>query len=374
VHGLNEDSYETWSNGSQNGFWPGWLAEDCPNLDVWYVGYQVAARGGHGAAMPLVYRADNVLTAMKDKGLGTKPLCFITHSMGGLLVKWMLRRAEYDEGFKSFCEVTRGVVFLSTPHTGSGLAKLAEYFNFLRFTVAVQELKEYATPLVELREWYIWKVKQLHIGTQVFYENIPTKRGPFQAIVVDRASADPGIPEVRPIAVDADHNDICRFPSRDYYVYGRIKDFALEVLTLARGNDIQSDDQSDVRLDGQSVETIRQVLGICYRQSIFANQHSEVSYAAMLRSLAQCRAELQRIVMSISSVRARGLVAEIIDLLHDIEREDKKFESLHGRDRASLLDTIDGKKLRINEALEELAQMAGISYPRPTHFMRLRKP
>src|SRR5947209_3544856 len=73
VHGLNEDPYEAWSNGSEVGFWPGWLAEDCPDLDVWYVGYQVASRGGRGAAMPLVYRADNVLAALKSAGLGTKP-------------------------------------------------------------------------------------------------------------------------------------------------------------------------------------------------------------------------------------------------------------------------------------------------------------
>jgi NACHT domain len=240
VHGLNEDPHATWSNGSQDGFWPAWLAEDCPNLDVWSVGYQAAARGGPGGAMPLVYRADNVLTAMKDKGLGTKPLCFITHSMGGLLVKWMLRRAEYDEEFQNLCAVTRGVVFLSTPHTGSGLANLAEYFHFLGFTPAVQELKENATALVELREWYSWKVKQLHIETKVFYENIPTKVGLFQAIVVDRASADPGILDVRPIAVDADHNEICRFPSRSYFVYRRIKSFALEVLALAHANGIPS--------------------------------------------------------------------------------------------------------------------------------------
>lgn len=230
VHGLNGDLRETWSNGSKQGFWPDWLAEDCPDLDVWSLGYQVSVIGGPGAAMPLLDRANNVLAILKNRGIGSRPLCFITHSMGGLLVKQMLRNAHDLHGgeFKSFTEFTRGVVFLATPHTGSDLAKLMQYLGFfLRPTHAARELEAHAASLRELNYWYREHVRPLHIKTQVYFESAPT-RGVY---VVDPVSADPGIEGVVPFGIDADHISICKFSSKDTLVYERTKQFVLDLLS-----------------------------------------------------------------------------------------------------------------------------------------------
>ena len=43
--------------------------------------------------MPLTDRAKNVLLALQLKGIGERPLFFVTHSMGGLLVKQLLHTA-----------------------------------------------------------------------------------------------------------------------------------------------------------------------------------------------------------------------------------------------------------------------------------------
>jgi hypothetical protein len=40
-----------------------------------------------------VDRAVNVLAALYGQGLGEKPICFVTHSMGGLVVKQCFERA-----------------------------------------------------------------------------------------------------------------------------------------------------------------------------------------------------------------------------------------------------------------------------------------
>src|SRR5260370_1335798 len=89
VHGLNGDPIKSWSHdNSQAGCWPYWLAKDCPDLGIWSIGYEVAASAWKGRAMPLFDRANNILAELAaEEKLGTKPICFITHSMGGLLVK-----------------------------------------------------------------------------------------------------------------------------------------------------------------------------------------------------------------------------------------------------------------------------------------------
>lgn len=228
VHGLNGKLRETWS--SKNGFWPEWLAEDCLNIDVWSFGYQASATGGPGAAMALLDRANTLLAILKNAGLGTKPVCFITHSMGGLLVKKMLRNANDLHGgeFRSFTQFTRGIIFLATPHMGSDLAKLAKYFSFfLRTTVAVDELQPAADSLLELDYWYSEHAQLLNIKTQAYFESRPTPLG----FVVDKKSANPHVPGVVPFGLDGDHFSICKPLSKQSLVYGRTKLFVLEVLS-----------------------------------------------------------------------------------------------------------------------------------------------
>jgi triacylglycerol esterase/lipase EstA (alpha/beta hydrolase family) len=55
-----------------------------------------------------------------------KRLLHKPHSMGGLLVKEILLHA--PEGQSNFRAATSGVVFLATPHTGSGVVRAVEEF------------------------------------------------------------------------------------------------------------------------------------------------------------------------------------------------------------------------------------------------------
>src|SRR5262249_14609615 len=124
---------DTWVHPA-GGFWPAWLATDFPGLGIWSVEYDAAWLGWTGTAMPIVHRATNLLDLLTTHGLGTRPLCFIAHSMGGLIVKAVLREcadtAHTTAAHQQLLDHAQGILFLSTPHTGADLAKLAGYLGF----------------------------------------------------------------------------------------------------------------------------------------------------------------------------------------------------------------------------------------------------
>ncbi len=152
VHGLNGDWAKTWGirispastvDINQPNL-PVSLGQDFPNLGVWSIEYEVSSTAWNGATMPLTDRATNILKLLEVKQLAKHPIIFVTHSMGGLVVKQLLRNA-IDSAmpeWRLIVEQTKGIVFLSTPHTGSDLASLMESFKWLyRPTISVMQLR-----------------------------------------------------------------------------------------------------------------------------------------------------------------------------------------------------------------------------------------
>ena len=229
VHGLGGDPFNTWRLNT-DGSWSTWLAADRPDLSLWSLGYDVEPTAWTGRAMPLVDRAINVLAVLDGAGVGAQPLCFVTHSMGGLLVKQLLRHAStMAREYQHICTRTRGVIFFSTPHAGSSVASLASYLQFLlRATVAVKELEAHEPHLRELNLWYRNNVAALDIATRVFYETIETQG----VMVVTATSADPGLAGVTPIPVDSNHYEVCCPKSRDDLRYVQTLRFLNERLPL----------------------------------------------------------------------------------------------------------------------------------------------
>jgi hypothetical protein len=233
VHGIQGDPRGTWTN-KNGGFWPYWLAEDNAGLAVWSAGYKAAISEWAGTAMPLFDRANNVLAELQAAGIGGRPICWVTHSMGGLLVKKMLRNADSIAAeFRSLSDATRGVVFIGTPHTGSDLASLARYLgSVLRLSAAAKDLQPLSAQLLELNIWYRENHRRLGVATQVYFETQTTKG----VWVVDRGTADPGLEGVIPIGLDADHLSICKPSGKDDLIYKRTMAFIRRVVAPQTAN------------------------------------------------------------------------------------------------------------------------------------------
>jgi triacylglycerol esterase/lipase EstA (alpha/beta hydrolase family) len=64
-----------------------------------------------------------ILEKLVSAGIGDRPVVFVTHSMGGLVVKQILHKAK-EEKLDKLVNNTAGVVFYSCPHFGSKLADM----------------------------------------------------------------------------------------------------------------------------------------------------------------------------------------------------------------------------------------------------------
>ncbi|PZU36927.1 MAG: hypothetical protein DI573_12610 [Microbacterium sp.] len=218
VHGLDGDALETWGNdGATN--WLEWLATDVPGVRVWTLDYDAASSKLRGAAMRLEDRTVNVLEALSLEDLGARPICFVAHSLGGLLVKEVILESRLEREHKAkLSAAIAGVVFLSTPHSGSALASIAKALVPFLPSNAIFDLGLDDAHLRRMGTHYRDWADSSPATHLVLYETRKTRR----VRVVSPRSADPGLSRVKPIPVDEDHVSIAKPATRDDLVYKSI--------------------------------------------------------------------------------------------------------------------------------------------------------
>ena len=235
VHGLTGDSKETWSNGRSNGFWPAWLNSELETISVYSLGYPVSAlRQPVKKEMDLFERAGNVLERFAGSGIGERPIVFVAHSLGGVLVKIVLRKScdSDDQEWRRVADSTKLVFFLATPHLGSELANLGKVIPYTSRHVAL--LANEAGLLEDLNGHYRALANSRDdLTTVVYYEKHATKG----VVVVSRESADPGVARENPIAVDRDHINICKPSDSEDMVYRGVKRRIQKLVQLTQDSD-----------------------------------------------------------------------------------------------------------------------------------------
>ena len=275
VHGLTGDSRKTWSNEAGDEFWPYWLKSDLDKVSVYTLGYparlfEMCAKKD----MDMFERAGNVLERLAGNGIGKRPIAFVTHSLGGILTKMILRKSceAEDEDWRRVSEATKLVIFLSTPHTGASIARmlnvvpttskhiklLANEFGFL------EDLNDQYRTLANGRE---------DLATAVYYEKHATNKS---VVVVSRNSSDPGVGTVKPVPIDKDHINICKPSDTEDIVYLGVKRHIQKVVKSTE----QSTSEVDVHTGAEdyeerSVEDRRDLL----QKLIDAGREHEYRYA-----------------------------------------------------------------------------------------------
>jgi pimeloyl-ACP methyl ester carboxylesterase/tetratricopeptide (TPR) repeat protein len=228
LHGLGGDAYRTWGGSAAQSCWLGWLANDIKGLAVWSVGYEAPISRWRGSAMHLTDRATNILARLlAEPVLREGPLILIGHSLGGLVIKQLLRTAESearhrDDAVKLIARVEK-VAFLGTPHTGSGLANWGDRLRIMvRPSAATTCLVRNDPNLRDLNLWYRDWANARHISHLILTE---TKALRILGMIVKSDSSDPGLAGSRPIPIDGNHWTLCKPTDKTSDIYVQVAAF-----------------------------------------------------------------------------------------------------------------------------------------------------
>ena len=234
VHGLNGDPIKSWRFDKPDS-WHTWLPESLPEVRLLTVGYPARLQPV-GSLMPIDERANNVLAHLTHENVGTRPVCFVAHGSGGLVVTELLRQsASCGVDYPQVALATGGVVFLPTPLKGFELAWSAKLVNKFALGSSSRTFGEMAPDSQKvrgLRTWLEESHQRLSIAVREFEEMSPVAR-----LFFGETARGPGIAGVNPIRVDANYATICAPSSQNTLVFKEVQRFLLEVLSSPQSVD-----------------------------------------------------------------------------------------------------------------------------------------
>jgi hypothetical protein len=223
VHGLNfknsdDHARKTWMMGDKL-----WLKDFLPDslsrpARVMLFEYDSSPAMG-ATAIKFDDHANNLLTwlSLKRKSDPQKPLVFICHSLGGLVVKEALVAATLDGTYKSIVEATRLLVFFATPHQGGNYASVGDIMAKIVRTGISKPRNDLLDALKENSGQATKRFQQArHLPEKClivsFFEGLPYGK---MGLIVDKKSATLNLAGTREkqIAMHADHSTICKFES-----------------------------------------------------------------------------------------------------------------------------------------------------------------
>ncbi|KAE9987514.1 hypothetical protein EG328_002499 [Venturia inaequalis] len=222
IHGLNpsnsrDHAYDTWSKETADGSSRLWLRDDLPSVAkdarIFLYSYdsfpaltQTKKRFTDEANILL-----SCLEAERDEE-PDRPLIFIAHSLGGILVKQAIVSAFNNPHHNAIRDSTRGLVFFATPHDGgnkklvtlgatvAGIVNLVSRSASNDIIQAVTSGSLYADTLYDN-----WVHRLADCPIVSFYEGCGN--------IVSKKSATFGLPGSMEnvVRLEADHSNICRF-------------------------------------------------------------------------------------------------------------------------------------------------------------------
>jgi hypothetical protein len=222
VHDIDEDSIEAWTDPTSRTLWlRDLLPENLRNYRalIWSYKADHFTAPGVRSTQSILNHANNLVADLyADRQLESafdRPIIFVCHGFGGLLVKRALafsssRESIALEHLRSIYTCTYGILFLGTPHNGvnkesllSGSTSPSHFMlSLLKGSEMLNEINDQFAPLM----------KQFAIFN--FWEELETQFGSRSYYVVDQESAAPAWDNVEKCGIAAAHSTMTKFENR----------------------------------------------------------------------------------------------------------------------------------------------------------------
>ncbi|KAL4810278.1 hypothetical protein BDV18DRAFT_166684 [Aspergillus unguis] len=234
VHGLNGHPHRTWTSSKTGTFWPVDLLPEVlsqSRVRILSYGYNANVTSfTDGASKDRILNHSETLAASLAanrtiKNCTERPIIFVCHSLGGLVVKRALIYSrsltnEKVEHLRSIYVSTYGILFLGTPHNGSEVAKWGLLLQNICSAVLprkfietsphlVKALKTNNETLQNINSLFTDMMPRFHI--YFFHETLSTDVKGTRELIVDESSAAPYADGVERMGIEADHSHMCKF-------------------------------------------------------------------------------------------------------------------------------------------------------------------
>lgn len=222
--------------------WPReWLPQDFDNIRVLSASYDADATVffGRGQTEDLEYIGENLTKCMKQYGIGQRKFVLVGHSLGGLVIKWLLAEANrlahipgqspLDRDLRSTCNAflnnLQGIVFYAVPHAGTEVASLVSYLDRLGLSKIMKDLMPFNKRMQKLSVLTVDAFNDRPISIKAFTEGQKT----LGQIVVPEASAMQLAGNHHYHLQDRNHSQVCKPPYREHPSYTQLKEFLVAV-------------------------------------------------------------------------------------------------------------------------------------------------
>ncbi|ETI29606.1 hypothetical protein G647_02059 [Cladophialophora carrionii CBS 160.54] len=301
VHGLNGHPHDTWSTKKPKVFWPAdllpaALEEQRPRILTYGYDANVTAFTD-GVSKDKIHNhaehlASRLVANRSLKKATERPIIFVAHSLGGLVVKRCLiycqsiRPHQHTERLRSIYVSTYGILFLGTPHNGSDLAKWGSLLEkicavalpkkfFDTSPQLVQALQTNNETLQNINRLFIEIIGRYHI--YFFHESKPTDLKGTLAFVVEEDSAAPVIEGVERMGIEKDHSHICKFEDESSPGYDVVAEAIQRYATDAQSLIRSRWDQEKQMAGFERQAAARELLGGEYAYDISVRDNTENS-------------------------------------------------------------------------------------------------
>ncbi|KAF8234302.1 hypothetical protein L208DRAFT_1262445, partial [Tricholoma matsutake] len=219
IHGLDGHAMTSWTAANDTLWLRDLLPKRIPRARILTYGYNAYTRGNKLANESIYSIGQKLLadlaTDRDGSNIQQRPIIFVAHSLGGIVLKDTLIHADKHEyaSYKAIERSTYGILFLGTPHQGTAAVDLATLI--LRIlpvgsNIILSDLGLQNKVLQQQQDQY----NQIgpRYATKCYYEMHPTELPLGKMKLVDRPNAI--LPETinsQSLGLYRDHVDICKF-------------------------------------------------------------------------------------------------------------------------------------------------------------------